>query len=78
MPKPALERAARALCRQDGHPENIAFEGEPMWRSYRDAAQAVLDAVGIVALTALLVAIADDPHVPAEIRKKARNAAAAL
>jgi len=32
--KPALERAARALCRHEGHPENIQFEGRPMWESY--------------------------------------------
>jgi hypothetical protein len=27
----AIEAAARALCRLDGHPENIRFEGNPMW-----------------------------------------------
>lgn len=46
-PKPALERAARALCRHDGHPENTKFEGRPMWESYIPAAQAVLDALGV-------------------------------
>lgn len=43
--KPALERAARALCRHEGHPENIQFEGRPMWESYLDQARAVLAAI---------------------------------
>ena len=34
MKKPALELVARALCRLDGHPENIMFEGKPMWQSF--------------------------------------------
>ena len=38
------ERAARALCRLDGHPENIAFEGRPMWESYLPQVDAVLEA----------------------------------
>lgn len=45
MTKPALERIARALCSHDGHPENIKFEGEPMWRSYLPAARAALMAI---------------------------------
>lgn len=43
--KDALELAARALCRHDGHPEDIRFEGRPMWQSYRGAAAAVLMAI---------------------------------
>lgn len=39
------EIAARALCRFDGHPENIKFEGAPMWMSYLPQADAVLAAV---------------------------------
>lgn len=39
------ETAARALCRFDGHPENIKFEGAPMWKSYLPQADAVLAAV---------------------------------
>ena len=37
-----LERAARALCRLDGLPENTKFEGRPMWESFRSKAAAVL------------------------------------
>lgn len=44
-PESPRERAARALCRLDGHPENIAFEGRPMWQSYLPQADAVLEAV---------------------------------
>lgn len=43
--KPTLERAARALCRHEGHPENIQFEGRPMWESYLPQARAVLEAI---------------------------------
>lgn len=45
-PRPARELAARALCRHDGHEENITFEGKPMWESYLPAADAVLSAIG--------------------------------
>lgn len=45
-PKPARELAARALCRQDGHPEDTTFEGKPMWESYLPAADAVREAIG--------------------------------
>lgn len=38
------ERAARALCRLEGNPENIQFEGKPMWQSYLSQADAVLAA----------------------------------
>lgn len=43
--KPALERAARALCHLAGHPENIKFEGKPMWQSFLPEARAVLTAI---------------------------------
>ncbi|API59626.1 hypothetical protein BSL82_10105 [Tardibacter chloracetimidivorans] len=43
-PKSPRERAARALCRKDGHPENIMFEGRPMWESYLDVVDVVLEA----------------------------------
>ena len=43
--KPALERAARALCRHAGNPENTQFEGRPMWQSYLPEATAVLEAI---------------------------------
>lgn len=42
--KPPRERAARALCRLNGVPEASTFEGEPMWRSFLDQVDAVLEA----------------------------------
>lgn len=41
---PPRELAARALCRLDGHPEDIRFEGRPMWESYLPQVDAVLEA----------------------------------
>lgn len=38
------ERAARALCAKAGNPENIKFEGKPMWMSYLDEVDTVLNA----------------------------------
>ncbi len=40
-----IERAARAMCRFHGLPENIKFEGHPMWKSYVDEAAAVVEAI---------------------------------
>lgn len=40
-----IEKAARALCKFDGHAENIKFEGAPMWQSYVQQARALLDSV---------------------------------
>jgi hypothetical protein len=37
-----LERLARVLCKLDGHPENIKFEGKPMWASYVPTVRALL------------------------------------
>lgn len=45
-PKSDREVAARALCRFDGHPEEIKFEGRPMWESFLPQADAVLEAIG--------------------------------
>ncbi|MFA7433673.1 MAG: hypothetical protein WCZ72_08155 [Gemmobacter sp.] len=42
--QPPRERAARALCRLAGNPENTRFEGAPMWRSYLPEVEAVLQA----------------------------------
>ncbi|WP_141740474.1 hypothetical protein [Bosea sp. BIWAKO-01] len=39
------EAAARALCRREGRPENITFEGKPMWQSYLDVVDTVLEAI---------------------------------
>lgn len=38
------ERAARALCRFNDVPENIQFEGRPMWESFLPEMDAVLEA----------------------------------
>ncbi|MET3648050.1 hypothetical protein [Phyllobacterium ifriqiyense] len=43
--KDPRELAARALCRKHGLPENTKFEGKPMWQSYLDEVEIVLDAV---------------------------------
>src|SRR3546814_8565530 len=43
--KPALERIARTLCSRAGHPENIQFEGKPMWQSFLADAHAALVAI---------------------------------
>lgn len=43
--KLASERAARALCALDGHPSDIRFEGEPMWKSYLPQVRVVLEAL---------------------------------
>ncbi|HKY82611.1 MAG TPA: hypothetical protein VJM09_14185 [Sphingobium sp.] len=41
----AIERAARALCKAEGNPENTTFEGKPMWRSYLPQVRLVLAAI---------------------------------
>ncbi|WP_034157892.1 hypothetical protein [Sphingomonas sp. ERG5] len=43
MTKTMIERVSRTLCRLEGHPENIMFEGRPMWASYSETAAKVLD-----------------------------------
>lgn len=42
--KPPLERAARALCRFRGLPEDTRFNGLPMWHSMVPEAMVVLTA----------------------------------
>ena len=42
--KPPLERAARALCRLRGLPEDTRFNGAPMWHSAAFEALTVLSA----------------------------------
>lgn len=39
-----IERVARALCKFQGLPENIQYDGRPMWESFVDQAVAVLEA----------------------------------
>jgi hypothetical protein len=46
LPRPPRERAARALCALDGNPENMMFQGAPMWMSYLPEVDAVLEAIG--------------------------------
>ena len=75
---PPLERVARALCRADGHPENIAFEGGRMWQSYCDEAQAALDALNLSPMLDILLAVAANVHVPPDLREKAAKTAAAF
>lgn len=42
--KPPLERAARALCKLRGLPEDTRFNGAPMWHSTAFEALTVLTA----------------------------------
>lgn len=44
--KDPRELAARALCELHGHPPDITMDGKPMWMSYLDEVDAVLNAVG--------------------------------
>jgi hypothetical protein len=45
--KSPREAAARALCRREGHLENITFEGRPMWESFLPVVDVVLEATGL-------------------------------
>ena len=38
------ERAARAVCRLDGKPEDVPYKGYPMWRKYLLEVDTVLQA----------------------------------
>lgn len=40
-----IERAARALCQLDGHPDAEERKGKPLWRSYLPQVRAVLEAI---------------------------------
>jgi hypothetical protein len=40
-----IERAARALCKLDGHPEDGEREGKPLWQNYVLQIRVVLDAI---------------------------------
>ena len=40
------EKAARGLCHYAVNPENITYEGKPIWMSYLGEAKAVLVAIG--------------------------------
>lgn len=72
--QPPRERIARALCRLDGHPENITMDGEPMWCSYDDEAIEVLAAVQVGPVLELLIDISGNESIPATFRDRARDA----
>jgi hypothetical protein len=36
------ERAAKALCRLSGHPENMMFNERPVWRSFLADSDSIL------------------------------------
>ena len=40
-----IERAARALCKLDGHSEDGARDDRPLWQSYVPQVRAVLEAL---------------------------------
>lgn len=55
-----IERVARQLCRCEGYPEDLRYDGQPMWANYainarqvlaamRDPTKAMLDAGGSTA-----------------------------
>jgi hypothetical protein len=44
-PKDPREVAARALCRMAGNPEDENFAGRPMWMSYLQDVDALLEAI---------------------------------
>lgn len=69
-----LERVARALCRADGHAEDIKFESKPMWASYVGEAVQVLRALKADVIVEALASVPDDEHVPLALREKARKA----
>ncbi|MHA6731779.1 hypothetical protein [Devosia sp. A369] len=45
QPQDARELAARALCEFEGVPEDILFDGKPMWMSYIEDVDAMLGAI---------------------------------
>ena len=65
------ERVARALCRLQGHPCDIRFEGKSMWQSFLPEADAALAAADIDPLIALLRQIEADAAVPEALRDQA-------
>lgn len=76
--QPPRERIARALCRLDGHAENITMDGDPMWRSYDDEAIEVLAALQVTPLLEVLAEIAADEATPPACRERARAAVVAF
>lgn len=69
-----LERVARALCRADGHPEDIKFEGKPMWMSYTEEATTVLAGLKADVIVEALAQVIAGDGVPEPMREKAQHA----
>lgn len=44
--KDPREAAARALCEHEGQAADMQFEGRPMWMSYLEEVDVVLEAIG--------------------------------
>lgn len=68
------ERIARALCRLDGHPENITMDGVAMWQSYEDDAVVVLAAIEVAPLLEVLKDVERNEAVPMDLKNKAHRA----
>lgn len=45
-PTPARERAARAICQVRRLPENVTFDGAPLWERFLPEVDAVIEALG--------------------------------
>ena len=60
MTKPPLERAARALCSLDGHPEDAKMDGKPLWQDYLPEARAVIEAIRETGRDSVAKACEDD------------------
>ncbi|AOR79854.1 hypothetical protein QUC32_09595 [Novosphingobium resinovorum] len=43
--KTVLERIVRALCSQNGFPENTMYQGRPMWEDFLPKARVALAAI---------------------------------
>jgi len=44
--QPHRELAARAICKVRKLPENVTFDGAPLWQRFLPEADAVLEAIG--------------------------------
>lgn len=40
-----IERVARQLCRSEGYPEDLKYDGQPMWANYETTAREVITAM---------------------------------
>jgi hypothetical protein len=55
---------AGSFAKADGHPENITFEGRPMWQSYRDTAATALKALALTPVLDVVREVAESPDGP--------------